>query len=176
MAKASRRKIPAVNIEPVTFTRFFVVGVVVLGFTVFCQLLVFCGPTLADFKKLGVSLLVGATALAVGCVAGILFSPVDRDERSRITVLTIAIGGLISGYALGKIVEPVIVELFAGPNARIFNEIEILANVFVAITTFHVGALGAYVYRTYYWVNPKDNTESQDKKPPNQQKRSAPRR
>ena len=114
---------------------------VVSGITLTCQCFVFWG----EWQLFAISLLVGTAGALSGALAGFLISPRTAKDQARFDRVTSVIAGLITGYALAKVIDPVVTTLFQNP--KLLEEPHIVANLLIATISFLSGFMGVYTYR-----------------------------
>ncbi|MEM8955665.1 MAG: hypothetical protein AAGD22_16040 [Verrucomicrobiota bacterium] len=117
------------------------------------QYLIFAMPDAQDF---GVSLLVGATGLIVGSFVGLIASPFASDiEKDRFHSRTTALVGLILGYLVARVTEPIMDRLFDVEGGFEFPSTGHNTLLLIATTLF--GFIFGYVYRQFLPM-PKPST------------------
>ena len=111
-----------------------------------CEFLVFWG----SWNELGLAILMGTCFGLLGGGAAFLATPYTSREKKRISQITTTITALFSGYAVAKIVDPIVNDIFGNGMPEI--SLKSGALVLIAFTSLLSGFFGTYVVRMYVYL------------------------
>lgn len=132
---------------------------VILTLLVVCE--AFLNP---DLKSFAISFLIGVFGLVLGWLVGMLAAPYDNEERQEFSSIRSGLIGLISGYGVAKIIDPLVERLFDSKEGFVFNDELHAANLFIFLTCAILGMMSAFVFRRYIrqeQIEEADQCESQ---------------
>jgi hypothetical protein len=128
--------------KALTFFLISLLGLAAIGLS---QFIIFAKP---EAEAFGVALLIGITGLIVGAFVGLLSSPFGADvEKDRFHSRTTALIGLILGYLVARITEPLMDRLFDVEG--VFEVPSTGHNTLLFIATALFGFIFGYVYRQF---------------------------
>ncbi|MEM7145670.1 MAG: hypothetical protein AAF591_11080 [Verrucomicrobiota bacterium] len=124
---------------------FFLLSLLVLAAIGTSQYIIFAIP---EAEAFGVALLIGTTGLIVGAFIGLLASPFgSKIEQDRFHSRTTGLVGLILGYLVARITEPLMDRLFDVEG--VFEVPATGHNTLLFIATALFGFIFGYVYRQF---------------------------
>lgn len=116
---------------------------VIVGLGILLSVLtLFIGPAWDDVPF---NLLICCTGIALGWVAGLISSPLDKVEKSRFSAATKILSAFVSGYILSKL--DTYLEIIKGKNV-VFNELLLGRGLFLLCFAVFA-ALTVYYLRSY---------------------------
>lgn len=117
--------------------------------TTFAQAVIFLSDS--DWKGFGLSILVGTCGVMLGAFSAFLASPFNPEEEKRISRVTAIIATIITGYILGKLIDPLISSATKDPTVffTLLLNSKNSANALIVIIGFLGGFLGTYQIRAY---------------------------
>jgi hypothetical protein len=134
-------------------------GLIELGYllvvTYTCQWFIFRD----DVKDVALSVLIGTCMTLVGGLAGLLASPYGAEDEKRLSRVSATIFTLLTGYALAKVIDPLVAKLMGNNSA--LGDIRTWAFILIGLIGFLGGFLGTYVFRAYI-AGPGDRVKVAD--------------
>lgn len=107
-----------------------------------------------EVKYVALSVLIGTCTTLFGCLAGLLASPYGAEDEKRLSKVSTTIFTLITGYVLGKMIDPLVLKMLDNPRELL--ELRTGTNILIGLIGFLGGFLSTYVFRAYI-ANFSDN-------------------
>jgi uncharacterized membrane protein YfcA len=109
-----------------------------------------------DLRDVALSVLIGTCMTLVGALAALLASPYGAEDEKRLSRVSATIITLLTGYALAKIIDPLVAKLMDDKAA--LSDIRTWTFIIIGLIGFLGGFLGTYVFRVYL-ASPSDSVK-----------------